>query len=129
MAFNPRTKIKDGVPVEVKPAMTGTSPGVVVTGLMKISDTVKSGFAYRGKPVLKPIEELKTRPAGEKDKFIIEYWRVGDPESDIVRDEFHIHPLSVKTFIAGLLRFGKYTLVYLERVKDGKVIYDRRYGS
>ena len=59
-----------------------------------------------------------------KEKYRIEWWQIGTNEKDIQMGEFH--SANLKHFVKVFRSSGRYTLIYLERVRDGKVLFDRR---
>ena len=57
-------------------------------------------------------------------KYHLEYWKVGDSADQIRNSEFH------SACIDGLIRkfsgLGKYTVLYLICLTDGRILIDRR---
>jgi len=121
MAFNPR----DSKPTKVdRPDISTTGkPGRILTQLQRIEGEVKGELSYRGKPTLKTPPPI-TKPLGERRKYYIEWWKIGTDNALIESGEFHT--ANIKNFARKFLATGKYTLVYLRREVDGKVLQDRR---
>jgi hypothetical protein len=57
-------------------------------------------------------------------KYHLEYWEVGDSADQIRNSEFH------SAFIDGFIKkfsgLGKYTVLFLKCLSDGRVLMDRR---
>ena len=67
-------------------------------------------------------------PAPAKDlprmKYYMEYWTVGDSADQIQNCEFH--SAFVDGFIKNFSGLGKYTVLYLICISDGRILIDRR---
>ena len=95
-------------------------------------------MAYNPRPELddtdedKPIEvppplpklPMHSTECGLRREYYIEWWVVGTDHSEI--EMGHFHTGNLKHFLTVFLGRKKYTVVYLERVEDGKVIRDAR---
>ena len=57
-------------------------------------------------------------------KYYLEYWMVGDSADQMQRSEFHSAFIDV--FIRKFSDLGKYTVVYLKCLSNGRVLIDRR---
>jgi hypothetical protein len=59
-----------------------------------------------------------------KERYYVEYWKWGTPPADIRAGEFATNNLKhcVKLILSG----NKRNIVYLKRLSDGKVIWDRK---
>jgi hypothetical protein len=117
MAFNPRTKRSDKTMAPITPI--GGKPGVIITPLQLIDAEARSN--QRIKKELKNImPEMTNKPSVE---YYMEWWKVGDNHKDIRCDNFNCREL--KAFLKTFLTVER-TVIYLERVKDGRVIRDAR---
>ena len=59
-----------------------------------------------------------------KMKYYMEYWKAGDSADQIQNCEFH--SAYIDGFIEKFSGLGKYTVLYLKCLSDGKVLIDRR---
>ena len=57
-------------------------------------------------------------------KYYMEYWKVGHSADQIQNCEFH--SAFIDGFITKFSDLGKYTVIYLICLSDGKVLFDRR---
>ena len=57
-------------------------------------------------------------------KYYLEYWKVGDSADQIQQSEFHSAFIDV--FIRKFSGLGKYTVLYLKCLSNGRVLIDRR---
>ena len=57
-------------------------------------------------------------------KYHLEYWKVGDSADQIQQSEFHSAFIDV--FIRKFSGLGKYTVLYLKCLSNGRVLIDRR---
>lgn len=84
----------------------------------------------KGRPVLKQFSDYGIQPErrattlAEKEKFYIEYWKIGATE--VISDHFHIVPSSLEFFLNRLVSTYKYIVVYVQRSRDEKVLLNRR---
>lgn len=61
---------------------------------------------------------------GVKREYYMEWWEVGTDHNSIVTGHFHTGNL--RSFLKLFLDLKKFTVIYLERVADGKVVRDAR---
>ena len=66
----------------------------------------------------------KTRQIPKKTEFYIEWWELGTPESAIMAAEISLR--WPKPFLKRFMANKKYSLIYLMRKSDNKVIWNRR---
>ena len=59
-----------------------------------------------------------------KEKYYIEWWKIGNDKKHIDAGEFHSN--NIKSFVKLFLGLQKYTIVYLKRVRDDRVMKDAR---
>lgn len=59
-----------------------------------------------------------------KEKYYMEWWKIGTPKTHIDSGEFHSN--DIKSFARTFLGLQKYTIVYLKRVRDGRVMKNAR---
>ena len=59
-----------------------------------------------------------------KMKYYMEYWEIGDSADQIENREFH--SACIDGFIKNFSGLGKYTILYLICISDGRIIFDRR---
>jgi hypothetical protein len=57
-------------------------------------------------------------------KYYIEYWEVGDSADQIKNCEFH--SAGIDGFIRKFSGLGKYTVLYLICISDGRILIDTR---
>ena len=57
-------------------------------------------------------------------KYYMEYWKVGDSADQIQNCEFH--SAFIDGFLSKFSDLGKYTVLYLICISDGRIIFDRR---
>jgi len=57
-------------------------------------------------------------------KYYMEYWKIGNSPDQIQDSEFHI--ADIDSFIRKFSDLGKYTVLYLKCLSDGRVLIDRR---
>ena len=57
-------------------------------------------------------------------KYYMEYWTVGDSADQIQICEFH--SALIEGFIKRFSGLGKYTILYLICISDGRILIDRR---
>ncbi len=57
-------------------------------------------------------------------KYYMEYWEVGDSADKIQDSEFHI--ADIDGFIIKFSGLGKFTVLYLKCLSNGRVLIDRR---
>ena len=57
-------------------------------------------------------------------RYHLEYWNVGDSADQIQQSEFHSAFIDV--FIRKFSGLGKYTVLYLKCLSNGRVLIDRR---
>jgi len=57
-------------------------------------------------------------------KYYMEYWKVGDSADQIQDSEFHI--ADIDGFIRKFSDLGKYTVIFLICLSDGRILIDRR---
>ena len=69
-----------------------------------------------------PAQELEK--LGISREYYMEWWKIGDEHNAI--ESGHFHTAALRYFLTIFLGFKKYTVIYLERVQDGKVIRDAR---
>jgi len=72
---------------------------------------------------LVPITTNRVRPL-EKREYYMEWWKLGSQENDIRVGYFHSG--KVKAFVKMFMNFKSYNIIYLERVHDKKVLWNRR---
>lgn len=72
------------------------------------------------------VEFDNTKDAGGKPKvkYYLEWWRIGDEKNAVQNGTFHTN--NIKHFVKTFIGLNKYTIVYLERVADGRVLKDAR---
>ena len=59
-----------------------------------------------------------------KLKYYLEYWKAGDSVDQIQNCEFH--SAFIDTFIRQFSDLGKYTILYLLCISNGRILIDRR---
>jgi len=57
-------------------------------------------------------------------KYHLEYWKIGDSADQIRNSEFH--SACIDGFIRKLSGLGRYTVIYLKCLSNGRVLIDRR---
>ena len=57
-------------------------------------------------------------------KYHLEYWKIGDSADQVQNCEFH--SAFIDDFIEKFSGLGKYTVLYLECLSNGRVLIDRR---
>ena len=57
-------------------------------------------------------------------KYYMEYWKIGDGADHIQTCEFH--SALIDSFIEKFSGLGKYTVLYLICLSDGRILIDRR---
>lgn len=62
-----------------------------------------------------------------KNEYYMEWWRIGDQATDINTGMFRSS--YIKNFVKMFMGFRRYTIVYLERCHDRKVLWNRRLGG
>ncbi len=70
-----------------------------------------------------PTPSVKTA-CGIKREYYMEWWEIGNNHSEI--EIGHFHSGNLKNFLTVFLTTKRYTVIYLERVDDNKVIRDAR---
>lgn len=104
MGFNPRPK-----PCEVIPSN-------------KVRELQAQAEVDANKRPLKPIPHNIRKP-GKKLEYYIELWKLGNATNDKHATMFKT--ANIKHVLSLILKAG-HTIVYLMRVKDKKVIWDKR---
>jgi hypothetical protein len=72
---------------------------------------------------------LKPNPIRKdgKREYYMEWWRLGDPETAIDLGTFHC--ANIKTFVKMFMGLKKFTVIFLRREHDQRILWDRRSGS
>jgi len=60
----------------------------------------------------------------EKQEYYMEWWKIGSPAN--VWSASNFHTADIQTFVGKFLALKKYTIVYLRREKDLRVMKDAR---
>lgn len=122
MAFNPRPtetgKREEPAVLNLK----GSKPGRVVSQLERLENEAKLDLKFNKKELLPP--PANNAPLGENLEYYIEWWKIGTGHTDIENGTFH--SANIRSFIKMFLKTGKYTVVYLRREKDQRVLKDAR---
>jgi hypothetical protein len=66
---------------------------------------------------------LLTAPRPKK-KYYMEFWRLGDPATAIQVGEFET--ANIKHVVRKVIGGGRYNVVFLMRLHDQKILWDRR---
>jgi hypothetical protein len=61
---------------------------------------------------------------GVKREYYMEWWEVGTDHNSI--EMGHFHTGNLRSFLKLFLELKRFTVIYLERVADGKVVRDVR---
>ena len=75
-------------------------------------------------PLPKTPDAVVKTACGIKREYYMEWWEIGNDHSEI--EMGHFHSGNLKHFLTVFLGAKKYTVIYLERVEDCKVIRDAR---
>jgi hypothetical protein len=126
MAYNPR----DIIPVpRADVPTTGGATAIILTQLEVIEAHAIGELKFRKNEskALVPVQAalppaiIKRRTRRE---YYMEWWQYGNHEADI--DIGHFHTSNLKHFVKLFTSFKKFSLVYLRRCQDDKVLWDRR---
>lgn len=83
---------------------------------------------YRHIPAENMLEDKDfntTNPDGTaKPLYYMEWWKIGEDKANIEMGSFHHN--DIREFVKMFLRLKKYTIVYLERASDKRVLMDNR---
>lgn len=62
----------------------------------------------------------------EKDEFFIEWWTLGNSDTDIESGKFHLFPSHLNNFIKKFVAGDKRHITFLKRCKDNKVLINNQ---
>jgi hypothetical protein len=127
MGFNPReelpkldtTTIFDLPKMPVVRKRSG-KPGEIIT---KKPNLHRIAISEIGNNTCRPAAFVNSKPS-PLIRYYVEWWEIGDPESAINVGEFSCR--NIKHVVKLVIADGKRSIVFISRVKDGKVIWDRR---
>ena len=119
LAFNPTNETRREIlrPPIIK--LTG-KPGEIVSAVQRAA--LKAQDEISNVKVLKPIPH-KLRPLGKKVEYYIELWKIGaeDKIANVVKTA------NIKNLMRLILSTKKYSVTYISRTSDGKVLWDKPY--
>ena len=123
MAFNPVNESLRPTTKIVRPPVFKPygKPGTIITAHQWAALQAKEEVEHSNKE-LKPFPENVT-PLGEKIEYYIEIWKTGTEEkiASVVRTA------DIKNLARLILSKQKYSITYIKRSEDGKVLWDKPY--
>lgn len=126
MAYNPR----DIIPAPQANELTNYSAtAIILSPLEVIEASAIEELTYK-RNESKALVPIRPAPPPAiikrliKREYYMEWWQYGRHEKDI--DIGHFHTANLKHFVKLFTSFKKFSLVYLRRCQDDKVLWDRR---